>query len=493
MWGEAAKPRFEQAGGVPRTEEEFVDAAVKAGHPRNFQDVLPEVLQKAVHMQETLDDQALAKMRTCWIAKWAKRAEQLTHQEAELKRTFDLKTAYRQLAIAPESSWASYVACWDAAAAAPKIFRMRALPFGASRAVYSFLRIVMAVWFIAADQLAIPWTTFFDDFITFSRKAGSKHLQRTIEAFFKLLGWSFAEDGDKACPFALDFQALGIKISLSRFTDGTVFFCNTERRVLELKQTLQQVLDSGFLPQALALKLRGRMQFADGQLFGRTGRACMQAVTSHAWGDNGPELSQPARLAIKKFMSRLCADAPRVISVMSQAPWFVFTDACYEAGHASWPCGLGGVLFDQLGSAVDFFSVGLGAEERRLLGEGRSSQIIFEAELMALVVALRKWGPLLCTRLVMCYVDNNATRDVAISATARTAVPSALVEMLVTNEECMGFYPWYARVPSPSNVADRPSRELLNSFVWKGVSLPNSSVETELRECFDQLRQLTVK
>ena len=56
-------------------------------------------------------------------------------------RTFDLKSAYRQLCIAPQSSWASYVACWDASAKAPKVFRVRALPFGASRAVYAFLRV----------------------------------------------------------------------------------------------------------------------------------------------------------------------------------------------------------------------------------------------------------------------------------------------------------------------------------------------------------------
>ena len=101
-------------------------------------------------------------------------------QEPVMGRTFDLKSAYRQLSIAPQSSWASYVACWGASTRMPRVFRMRALPFGASRAVYAFLRVAMALWFIASDQLAVPWTSFFDDYVSFGAAAGCKHLQCTI-------------------------------------------------------------------------------------------------------------------------------------------------------------------------------------------------------------------------------------------------------------------------------------------------------------------------
>ena len=663
---EAEQLSFEQAWGVPHSEAEFVEAAVKAGHPSSFREALPDVLQKAVKLNETMDDADLAKMRTHWIRKWAKRAEQLAPEEEELKktlhpscrailepkrlllykeiltecnypdpgafdellqgtqltgevpitgiftptfkpakttvdqvkreassirsgvlskvrptgeldaevmkktweeckagwlegpiplselessalvsrrfgvvqgskvrviddfslggvngtvqvaetprphatdkvaalclallakcgrstvlgRTFDLKSAYRQLAVSPESSWASYVACWDPAIQAPRIFRMRALPFGASRAVYAFLRVAMSLWFVAADQLAIPWTSFFDDFVTFGRGAGSTHLQHTVEAFFKLLGWGFAESGDKAQPFALSFHALGIKVDLSKFCEGSVLFSNTEKRISELRDTFQKILETGLLPQSFALKLRGRMQFADGQLFGRTGKACMRTITSFAYGDAGPVLTPAARNAIARFLKRLCADAPRVISILSERPWFVFTDASYDVSNRQWPCGLGGILFNQSGQAVEFFSVCLTAEQIRLLGGDRSQQIIFEAELLALVVAARKWGPSLFAKPVMFYVDNNSTRDVAISASARTCIPSSLLEQLVHAEERLSFYPWYSRVPSPSNPADSPSRELLQILSWKGRTLKASDVSETLCDCFSLL------
>lgn len=73
--------------GRPHSEAEFVEAAVKAGHPSSFREALPDVLQKAVKLNETMDDADLAKMRTHWILKWAKRAEQLASEEAELKKT----------------------------------------------------------------------------------------------------------------------------------------------------------------------------------------------------------------------------------------------------------------------------------------------------------------------------------------------------------------------------------------------------------------------
>ena len=313
------------------------------------------------------------------------------------------------------------------------------------------------------------------------------HLQRTIEAFFKLLGWGFAESGDKAQPFALSFQALGVKIDLSKFCEGSILFSNTERRISELKDTFQKILETGLLPQSFALKLRGRMQFADGQLFGRTGKTCMRTITSFAYGDAGPVLTPAARNAIARFLKRLCADAPRVISILSERPWFVFTDASYDVSNKQRPCGLGGILFDQSGQAVEFFSVCLTAEQIRLLGGDRSQQIIFVAELLALVVAARRWGPSLFAKPVMFYVDNNSTRDVAISASARTCVPSSLVEHLVHAEERLSFYPWYSRVPSPSNPADSPSRELLRTLSWKGRTLKASDVSQTLSDCFSLL------
>ena len=67
----------------------------------------------------------------------------------------------------------------------------------------------------------------------------------------------------------------------------------------------------------------------------------------------------------------------------------------------------------------------------------------------------------------MFYVDNNSARDVAVSGNARSETGSALVSMKI--EESISLFPWYARVASPSNPADRPSRGSTERLKLLGV------------------------
>ena len=227
---------------------------------------------------------------------------QKKRQGTLLGKAFDLKAAYRQLAIAPESRWASFIACACPNTKRPTLFRMKALPFGSAMAVYAFLRVALSLWRIATTQLLIPWTNFFDDFVTFAPSNLASNTDDVICTYFKLLGWLFAEQGDKAKPFAQLFSALGISVDLRNFLSGQVFFTNTERRIAELQSSLQAVLSAGRLPSWEALRLRGRLQFADGQLFGRSGRGFLQALTDHAYFGQGETLSPNLRHQLKRCL-----------------------------------------------------------------------------------------------------------------------------------------------------------------------------------------------
>ena len=86
----------------------------------------------------------------------------------------------------------------------------------------------------------------------------------------------------------------------------------------------------------------------------------------------------------------------------------VFTDACYEAEHPSWPCGLGGVLF--AGGKVKYFSLAVDLEMRRLFGEGVKKQIIFEVETLAALLAADLWQTEFGNKRVVLFVDNEGTK-----------------------------------------------------------------------------------
>ena len=98
------------------------------------------------------------------------------------------------------------------------------------------------------------WTSFYDDFISYSKTglAGNNELAATT--LFKLLGWAFAESGE-CVPFSHACEALGVAFELDKPADGYAFVCNTTSRVEELCTDLAGVLESGVLSSKYAQRL----------------------------------------------------------------------------------------------------------------------------------------------------------------------------------------------------------------------------------------------
>ena len=307
------------------------------------------------------------------------------------------------------------------------------------------------------------WSNFYDDYIVFSPEATVKSTHLAIETLFDLLGWKFARDGDKANEFSKTFSALGIQVDLTKFDQGFVEFTNTPKRIEELVQTIESFLRTKKMTTKESQKLRGRMQFADSQLFGRVGRLCMRAVTNHGFSGGGHKIGSECVSALERFKHQLELPRPRLITKSSARTWLVFTDACYEPTATEWKCGLGGVIYDPDGHMVQSFSFSLSDSQIKALGGDQKHTIIFEAELLALVVAASLWQPLFGGCPTVFYVDNNSARDVAISGCGRSTVANILLDFLLEVEMNSGAFAWYSRVPSPSNPADDPSR---GSKLW---------------------------
>ena len=187
-------------------------------------------------------------------------------------RTFDLASAYRQVGLSERGQKFAFLRVYNPRTKRACFFKCLVLPFGAVRSVHSFLRLARALWWIGVVGCWIVWTSFYDDFISFSRPRLAGSTEQSVTALFKLLGWIFAEEGDKAQPFDLHCSALGVLLDLSVASTGVALVCNTKTRCAELCDDLQKVIEGGSLTSKNAQRLRGRMQFAEAQLFGRTGR-----------------------------------------------------------------------------------------------------------------------------------------------------------------------------------------------------------------------------
>lgn len=399
-------------------------------------------------------------------------------------KTIDLTAAYRQLGVSPGAKWVSYIAVYDPNSRRVKIFAMRALPFGASKSVYGFLRVAHSLWWLGCKALHLTWSNFFDDFITLAREPECPLVSLAALQFFKLLGWAVAL-GDKDLPFDVRFKALGIEINCELWLSGVVSFANTEKRTRELLETINQILLAGRLRKPDALVLRGRMQFAKAQMWGRAAKLCLSAITNHAYYSSEESLSDRTVGALEVFKRCLVDAKPREVTASWDSPFFIFTDASFSPDDETWPGGLGGVLVDCTGRYLSAFSLKLKPGHLAALGFPRKSTVIFEAEMLALLVALTLWKKHIRNRPVVGYIDNNSTRDVCISGTARSSPGKELISSILHLEDELSLVAWYARVPSASNIADGPSRGVLEGVPAK--FLPDLFVAMTVARCLGRL------
>ena len=160
------------------------------------------------------------------------------------------------------------------------MYRQLVLPFGSIASVTGFIRSALGLWVIALVQLAFVWTTYFDNFLRLSTRALCAHSDLIISVFFQLFGWRLSKD--KLLEYSSCCKALGIALDLRQAAFGVAKITNTESRRKELLEALEQAMASGRMKPKECERLKGRLQFASGQIFGRKARACLKALGQRA-------------------------------------------------------------------------------------------------------------------------------------------------------------------------------------------------------------------
>lgn len=195
-------------------------------------------------------------------------------------KTWDLADAYKQLPLSDEAfRLDSYLVVFSPVSNAPEVFQQSVLPFGSVASVTAFLRVAQAIWKLGTKLLHFLWTSYFDDFFSVAERETSRHTDFVDSAVFSILGWKLSlgklVDYDTVC------KVLGVQFDLNMSGCGMSFVCNTDDRVEELCDALDQIITSGKLKRSEGKRLRGRLQFACGQLFGRTARNHIRVLSAH--------------------------------------------------------------------------------------------------------------------------------------------------------------------------------------------------------------------
>eukprot|EP00435_Cladocopium_sp_Y103_P075591 s8_g60.t1 len=267
-------------------------------------------------------------------------------------RSFDLKSAYRQLAVRDDSLKWARLAVFCPSDRSTRCFQQYSLPFGAKASVVAFLRCARMIQWIA-HHLEIAATCYFDDYVCLAPEVVACNSEKTFELLLDLLGREFDKSGDKADRISETVSALGVLFDLSQTSDGFIMVQNTEKRKADISAQISEVLEAGRMSSAKAASLKGRLGFAEGQLFGRAIRRLVNELGRHAMPPppRGKFLDETRR-ALELVGQRIVTAGPRRVEATTSEVLYLFTDASFDQEHKNG--GLGAVYVHP--RAKDFFA-----------------------------------------------------------------------------------------------------------------------------------------
>ena len=371
-------------------------------------------------------------------------------------RSFDLKSAYRQLAVSDESLRWARVAVYNPESKRTECFQQYTMPFGARASVVAFLRCARMLQWLG-HRLGLVLSCYFDDFVLLSGRELAANSEASFKLLLDLLGWDFDKDGDKADSMSQEVTALGVTFDLTSTGNGTLRVANTEKRKREISMAIVEAITKGQMSKAEATSLKGRLGFAEGQLFGRVTRQLISDLQAFATGHSeSPSLSPGLKLSLEVVRERVHEANPRIVDMRSQDVLFLFTDASFNSEDKSG--GLGGVLFDSSGSVVAWCGCEVTSKVCSMLMSEIQQQAIGELETLAVLVALKLWAKALASKHLVAFVDNEGCRFLILKGCSGNSNLSKLVHEIAKEEEANCTFAWYSRVPSEANIADFPSR-----------------------------------
>ena len=368
-------------------------------------------------------------------------------------RCLDLSSAYKQVPLAPEHRDLCVLQVYDPEGT-PKYFLASALVFGASGSVFGFLRLGKALWHLITTMLEIPASTFFDDFPMVCPAADAEEVTSCCHKLLHLLGWRFAEIGEKALPFGVHFNVLGMRLDLSHLPAGLIRISNKVGRVDKILDRIRAISELGRLSKHEGQVIVGLLRFAAGCLGGRQLKFVCNDLDSIIHGSGDPSRDfvcgwcdrAVAALAESKPLELRAAD--------SRKPVHIFTDGAFEDSVA----GLGAVVFDAeygwgrvLGGRL---SESLLKKLLPLVGK----QVISQVELIAALSVRMNLAKELAGRRVIIWLDNEAARFGLISGRSPSPSMDSLLRLFASVEDGSPSFTWICRVPSYSNLADGPSK-----------------------------------
>ena len=387
------------------------------------------------------------------------RSGALTPEDALVAKCWDLSDAYKQVPLSDEAfELDSYLAVFDPGTSSAKIFKQRVLPFGSVASVTAFLRVSLALWKIGSSLLHLMWSVYFDDFLCLARGSESRHVDFCVSTLFSLLGWKVSEH--KLLDFDTICKVLEVQLDLRQSGSGICFVTNTAERVEELVAEIDEAMKSNLLPRRDGEKLRGRLQFASSQMFGRRFRRLLKVLSNHVTAGR-QTLSDRTHDCLSEIRGLLLKNAPRKVESLQAEVVHIYVDASFDRDKYS---GLGGMVVDMSKKTLFFFSEAVDNDTLdEIMAKGQKT-VTQELEMTAVLAAVKSWHSFLKSRKVVLFTDSESVRGSFLKTWSANDHSDDMISVIFEVEEGFDIPLWIERVPSQSNPSDVLSREVVAVF-----------------------------
>ena len=225
-----------------------------------------------------------------------------------------------------------------------------------------------------------------------------------VDALFSLLGWRISNN--KLLDFHTLCKVLGVQLDLRQSGDTLCFVINAEERVEELVNELDEALRAKILSRSEGEKLRGRLQFASSQVFGRKFRRLLEVLSNHV-AQQRKTLSQHTQSCLCDIRELLPRNAPRKIEASQAEVLHIYVDASFDYSDYS---GLGGLIVEMSKKVLSFFQYRSGQKNVGRSNGQRSENCHPGLEVMAVFAAMRVWQRLIKACRVVLFTDSEAVR-----------------------------------------------------------------------------------
>jgi len=157
-----------------------------------------------------------------------------------------------------------------------------------------------------------------------------------------LLGWDVSMSATKRFLFEHCFVSLGVQISFGKTLSDAITVSNKPGRIESLKRAIDNVKAVGTLGFREALSIKGKVAYAEGQLFGRVAAPLCRFLST--WSSKGidRQVTPELLMLLDSSLEALSSARPRVVSCHEASkPVIVFIDGACEPEGTS----IGAILF----------------------------------------------------------------------------------------------------------------------------------------------------